>query len=74
MTKFQDFVSHKECVLKILITNSAISLNLRLKLSFFKGIFEGPKCSRVKFSRPDKNFQNPQNFSPSKTLGYTVLI
>ena len=32
-------------------------------------MFEGPKCSRVKLSRPDKN---PRNFSPSKILGYMV--
>ena len=64
MIKFQGFVSDKECVLKILITNSAVSLNLRLKISFLRGIFEGPKCSTVKFSRPDKNSQTPQKFSP----------
>ena len=38
---------------------SAISLNLRLEISFFRGASEGPKRSRVKFSRPDKNSRNP---------------
>jgi len=34
---------------------------------------EGPKFSRIKYLRQDKNLQNPRNFSPSKILGYTVL-
>jgi len=36
--------------------------------------FKGPKFLRIKFSRSDKNPQNPQKFSPSKILGYTVVI
>ena len=39
---------------------------------FFKSACEGPKFSRLKFSRPDKNPRNPQKFSPLKILGYTV--
>ena len=39
---------------------------------FSRGACEGPKISRIKFSRPDKNPQNPRNFSPSKILGYMV--
>ena len=35
---------------------------------FSKGACEGPKFSRIKFSRSDKN---PQKFSPSKILSYT---
>ena len=35
------------------------------------GACEGLKISRIKFSRQDKN---PRNFSPSKNLGYTVII
>jgi len=35
---------------------------------------EGPKFLRIKFSRPDKNLQNPQNFSPLKILGYMVIL
>jgi len=35
---------------------------------FLRGVLE-----RLKFSRPDKNLQNPQNFSPSKILGYMVV-
>jgi len=36
--------------------------------------FEGPKFLRIKFLRPDKNPRNPQKFSPSKILGYTVIL
>ena len=39
---------------------------------FSRGACEGPKFSRLKFSRPDKNPRNPRKFSPSKILGYTV--
>ena len=39
---------------------------------FSRGAYEGPKFSRLKFSRPDKNPRNPRKFSPSKILGYTV--
>jgi len=31
---------------------------------------EGPKFSRIKYSRKNKNLQNPQKFSPMKILGY----
>ena len=41
---------------------------------FSRGAYEGPKFSRIKFSRPDKNPGNPRKFSPSKILGYTVAI
>ena len=46
--------------------------NFRDKISqdFSRGTCEGPKFSRLKFSRPDKN---PRKFLPSKILGYTVL-
>ena len=40
---------------------------------FSRGACEGPKFSRLKFSRPDKNPRNPRKFSPSKILGYTVI-
>ena len=40
---------------------------------FSRGACEGPKFSRLKFSRPDKNPRNPRKFSPSKILGYTVV-
>ena len=40
---------------------------------FSRGACEGPKFSRLKFSRPDKNPLNPRKFSPSKILGYTVI-
>ena len=39
---------------------------------FSRGAYEGPKISRLKFSRPDNNPRNPRKFSPSKILGYTV--
>ena len=39
---------------------------------FSRGACEGPKFSRLKISRPDKNPRNPRKFSPSKFLGYTV--
>ena len=39
---------------------------------FSRGACEGPKFSKIKFSRPDKNPRNARNFSPSKILGYTV--
>ena len=39
-----------------------------------RGACEGPKFSRIKFSRLDKNPRNPRKFSPSKILGYTVLL
>ena len=55
-------------MLKILITNGAISLWKYV----LRDAFEGPKCLRVRFSRPDKNPWIPWNFSPSKILGYTV--
>ena len=40
---------------------------------FSRGACEGPKFSRLKIWRPDKNPRNPRKFSPSKILGYTVL-
>ena len=39
-----------------------------------RGACEGPKFSRLKFLRPDKNPQNPRKFSSSKILGYTVIM
>ena len=51
-----------------IITNCAMTLNLRMEVSF-KRCLEGPKCLRVKFSRPDKNARNPQKFL---SLGYAV--
>ena len=39
---------------------------------FSRGACEGPKISRLKYSRPDKNPRNPRKFPPSKILGYTV--
>ena len=45
-------------MLNILIANSTVSLNQRLKISL-RGIFKGPKLFRVKFLKPDKNPQNP---------------
>ena len=41
--------------------------------SFLRGVLEGLKISRLKFSRSNKNPRNPRKFSPSKILGYTVL-
>ena len=41
-------------MLKILITKGTITLDQRLEISF-KRHLEGPKFSRLKFSRPDKN-------------------
>ena len=50
-------------MLKILTTNGAITLNLRLE----RGAFEGLKCSREKNFKAKKE---PSKFS--KILGYTV--
>ena len=49
--------------------------NFRDKIfeSFLRGVLEGLKISRLKFSRSDKNLRNPRKFPPSKILGYTVL-
>ena len=41
---------------------------------FSRGACEGPKFSRIKFSRPDKNPRNPRKFSPSKILGYKLTV
>ena len=48
-------------------------LKRNFRSRFRKFFSEGPKFSRIKFSRPDKNPRNPRNFSPSKILGYTVF-
>ena len=55
---------------------SDFSLNFRSRFCkiFSRGACEGPKFSRIKFSRPDKNPRNPRKFSPSKILGYAVSL
>ena len=54
MIKFHGFASHKKCMLKILITNGAESLNLRLEISFKKDLLRA-KLFAIKFLSPDKN-------------------
>ena len=58
--------------LNILITNGGISLSQRLEI-VLRGIIEGPKMFESEIFI-FKAGQNPQNFSPSKILGYTISI
>ena len=71
VVKFHGFANRKKCALKILTTNSGITLDLKLEISFKRHLWR----AKISENKIFKSWQNPRNLKkilPSKILGYTV--